>query len=248
MLISGIFGRRNLQDIEVHVEPPEEVYAGTLIPVKIDLINKRKFMPAFLINVMIGQKEVLFPFVEAKSGASLYLDMRFEKRGKYRSDHLYISSVFPFNFFTRYKKLVHQLNFIIFPEPKKCHPVHTFDRQKKPKGDDSSRLAGHDSDILSIRDYVPGDPMKYISWKSTAKTGILKTKELSNLEFQPVIIEFDKIIIRDIEIKISCITFIILKLFQAKIPFGLAIAGEIYKPDQSINHKRNILRKLALYG
>lgn len=248
MLISGIFGRRNLQDLEIDVELPEEVYAKTSVPVKVTLLNKRRIMPAFLITVMIGEEELLFPFVEARSRMSRYLSMHFEKRGEYTSRHLYISSIFPFNFFTRYKKTNKELSCIVFPEPKKCQMPHALDKQRRPKGEENSRSAGHDSDILSIRNYVAGDPLKYISWKSTAKTGSLKTKELSSLEFQPVIIEFDKMAIKNVELKISCITFIILKLFRSRIPVGLSISGETYKPGNSHAHKKVILRKLALYG
>jgi uncharacterized protein (DUF58 family) len=119
--------------------------------------------------------------------------------------------------------------------------------QKKPRGEEHSNRIGYDSDMISIRDYLTGDPMKYISWKSTAKTGALKTKEFSTLEFQPVIIEFDKVNIRDLELKISCVTFMILRLFRAGVPFGLAMEGEVYGPNHSKANKMNILRRLALY-
>jgi uncharacterized protein (DUF58 family) len=230
------------------VEFPEEIYAKTIVPVKIRLINNKSLMPAFLIKVLVEQQEILFSFIEAKSDSTHYLNLCFEKRGRYRIDRIYLSSVFPFNFFVRYKKNITKLDLIIFPQPKKCDWNHVLSRHKKPKGDEHSKVAGYDSDIISIRDYVSGDPLKYISWKSTAKTDSLKTKELSSLEFQPIIIEFNKINIGDIELKISFITFIILKLFRSGTPFGLSIDEEIYNPENTKFNKMIILKRLALYG
>jgi uncharacterized protein (DUF58 family) len=125
-------------------------------------------------------------------------------------------------------------------------------RQSHPrdwsKGEVSSDLAGFESDLRSIRDYVPGDPVKYISWKSTAKTGILKTRELSSLEMEHFIIDMDRIEKGDLEHAVSCITYAVLKFLRTRTPVGLHLGGETLKPDITSAHKLRILTKLALYG
>ena len=248
MLVSGIFGRQNLHGLAIELEIPGEIYAGIDIPIGIRLINKRKFMPAFLIRVLIENQQSLFPFTSAGSEGKQYCSFHFGERGEHLINSIHICSVFPFNFFTRYRKIHQSFRLIVFPRPQKCETIHFHDRQARIKGDTSTLAIGYDSDIISIRDYTLGDPLKYISWKSTAKTGVLKTKELSAIELQQILIDFDKMDKQDLEHRISCVTFLILKFIRSNIPVGLVIEGEHFRPAVSRTHKFNLLTKLALYG
>lgn len=248
MLVSGIFGRKNLYGIEAVPEYPEELFACTNTPVVMKILNRRKHMPAFLINISYEGQTAFFPYIKAGESVSRHFDVRIEKRGLHRPGEVCISSVFPFNFFTRFRRLRAQSEVIAFPKPMKCHLGQLHDRRTKCRGERAANSAGHDEDIISIRDYVIGDPPKYISWKSTAKTGCLKTKELSSIELQNVIIDFDRMEKRDLEHTISCVTFTVLKLIRLQIPVGFSMGGETFKPSTSESHKIRILTKLALYA
>jgi len=230
------------------VEYPEEVFADTANPIIARIHNRRKFAPTFLVRISCGDQEPLFPLIG--SGASVNHCFMFfpPRRGRHRVGDIRISSVFPFNLFTRYKTLAASAEVVVFPKPQKCQLTHLSNRQIRSRGETSSNLAGFDSDLISIRNYVAGDPPKYISWKSTAKTGQLKTKELSSIELQNVIIDFDRMDKGNLEYAISCVTFTVLKLLRSRTPVGLAIDGEMIGPDISGAHKVKILTKLALYG
>jgi uncharacterized protein (DUF58 family) len=248
LLISGIFGRKNLRGIDVSLEFPDERFAETDIPIGIKLTNKRKFVPAFLIRIWIDDKEVLFPVVGARSSALLYLNMAFENRGMHLITEIVVASVFPFNFFTRYRRLPQNLELTIFPKLRRCPLNYLLASRTRWKGDSSADVPGYDSDILSIRDYVSGDPVKYISWKATAKTGVLKTKELSAVASPNIVIDFDKLEKHDLEETISHVAFMIVKLIQSGTAVGLIINGETHTPDFSSSHKLALLTRLALHG
>lgn len=248
MLISGIFGRNNLRGIDVSLEFPEERFAETNIPVGIRFSNRRRFMPAFLIRIWIRDREVLFPIVEAGSSALLHMDMIFEKRGRHAITEIVASSVFPFNFFTRYRTISKNYELTVFPALHRCSINHLAAGQTRWKGDAASDVPGYDSDILSIRNYVSGDPFKYISWKATAKTGVLKTKELSAIASPNIVIDFDRMEKQELEETISHVTFMIVKLLQSGTAVGLTIDGEAHPPRLSAAHKATLLTRLALYG
>ncbi len=248
MGVSGFFGRSNLSGLHVALDLPEEIFAATDVPVKITLQNKRRILPAFLIRVTIDDKEVLFPFVPAKGVGKKYLDFYFSRRGSYRSKLVYLSSVYPFNFFTRYKAAAAAYEAVVFPQLKKCE-LHSFLGDRAMRGGEHyAQKSGYDGELVSIRNYASGDPSKYIHWKSSAKTGELKTKEFLMASHQPVLIDFERVDIRDREEKISCITYFIINSFRNKIPVGLKLTGTIYKPGLSKTHKISMLRGLALYG
>jgi uncharacterized protein (DUF58 family) len=107
--------------------------------------------------------------------------------------------------------------------------------------------AGYDSDILSIRDYVPGDPVKYISWKATAKTGSLKTRELAAIEERPVILDVDRLRADDLEWSLSCATYWVIRLLRSRVPVGLILGGETMAPRVSRTHRLSMLQRLAVY-
>lgn len=248
MSISGIFGKNNLSKIELDIDFPKEIYARNQFPVKVTIRNPRRFLPAFLIRLRTDIFETLFPFTDKKGEAIKYVNISFPKRGLYHLKGSGINSVFPFNFFTRFRQLEGNLEVIVFPELKHCELYTLYVKDKKVRGEKASDKIGFESDIVSIREYVHGDPLKYIHWKATAKTGKLKTKELSTLTYQPVVIDFEKVTINDTEEKISCIAYSIVRLIRKNIPIGLKINGRLYEPDVSYAHKISMLKELALYN
>ncbi len=256
MGISGFFGRLNIMRLRVEIATPGEIYAGTAIPVKVILENEKRFMPSFLIKVKIGDNDALFPVIDKKGKSASLATVAFPHRGRHRINDVYISSVFPFNFFIRCRHVGLCHDFIVFPAPQKCSIGSLIGREKRYKGDRILDKSGFEAEMLSIRKYQYGDPQKYIHWKASARTGELKTKELSSPAHRPLILELDKIAIADLEEKLSCVTYIIMKSFHLNIPVGLKIGSSVFSPDARMpaeagkagTGKAAMLRKLALYG
>lgn len=247
MSISGVFGRNNLTKLVVDVELPEEVYAGKKVPLRITLRNPRKRMPSFLIRVKSGESTAFFPFLDAGAEATKYVETAFDRRGEFSMPDVELSSVFPFNFFIRYRHLHRGERYVVFPGLQKHRAIEGNDGKERRQGARTSDRTGFESDIISIRQYTEGDPLKYINWKATAKTGELKTKELSSPAARPVVVDFDKVAIRDIEERISSVAYTLLQLLKEDVPVGLRLRDKLYAPDNSRGHKIAMLTGLALY-
>jgi len=248
MIISSFLSSRNFSHLKLEIEMPEEVYAKSDFPLKLRLVNQKKFLPAFLIRVNILDNDILFPFIERKNTESGYILLNMSERGRYKIPQPRLCSVFPFNFFSKCYAAANEAEFIVFPQMKKCTLSGFLEKHRRTAGDSDIPKTGYDSEPLSIRDYIRGDHMKYIHWKASAKTGKLKTKELSSLSYQPVVIDFDAVEIKNTEEKISCISYIINDCFKRGIPVGLRINGEFHKEGLSKQHRINMLKALALYG
>jgi uncharacterized protein (DUF58 family) len=247
MGISGFFGKNNLSGITVEAEFPPEIYANSSFPLKVTLKNKRRLLPVFLMKLQVGDLTLFFPFVDQKGESTKYVTTIFPKRGAHKIENIYISSVFPFNFFTRYRALQNVFSFVVFPELRKCELHNIYLKERRIRGEETTDRIGYESDMISIREYVHGDPLKYINWKATAKTGKLKTKEFSSLAYQPIIIDFDRVAIGDIEEKLSCIAYSLLRIIRRNAPVGLKMNGRLYEPGVSQFHKINMLKGLALF-
>jgi uncharacterized protein (DUF58 family) len=256
MGISGFFGRRNIMRLRIGFEIPDEIYAGTVMPVKMVLSNEKRFMPSFLIKVKVDDSETLFPVIDRTATVSGLVNIAFPERGRHHIDTIYISSVFPFNLFTRCRHLETAVDVVVFPVVMKCSLQNLFVGEKRSRGDRTLNRSGFEAEILSIRNYRYGDPQKYIHWKASARTGELKIKELSSLSQHPLLIDFDEIVTGDLEQKISCTTYVIIRSYRLNIPVGLKISGRVFKPftdnasgtEEARSVKIAMLRELALYG
>lgn len=248
MALSGFFGRKNIQGLQVEIETPEEVYASKGFVMTLRLVNLKSLMPSFLIRVHLKDRDILFPYVEAKGSSIKYLEVRIDKRGIHKLQPVFITSVFPFNFFVRSTPIDTALELVVFAEPYPCSVGTDQDlRQKTLRGGATSNRVGNEADIISIRNYIYGDPFKYINWKATAKTDSLKTKELSMPINEPVVIDLEQMPY-DLETNLRCATYLINGLFNAGIPFGLKIGERLYWAEHSKSHKLKLLREIALYG
>ena len=247
MGISGFFGKANISRLNVIAKVPPEVFAGTPVPLKVTLVNNRAFLPAFLIKVSIEGREVHFPFVNRRSRESRHVDITFFKRGEHVVNDIHVSSVFPFNFFIRYNRKFQPVRLTVFPRLVRGE-IPGLDRSPRyHRGELPADRSGFESDIMSIRKYAAGDPLKYINWKATAKTGELKTKELSILSRRPVVIDFDSLDAGSTEERISRVAYVLLKLIKENIAVGLKLKGTLYGPDLSRSHRLRMLTGLALY-
>jgi len=248
MAASGLFGKRNLSSIDVDLQFPQEVYANRAFAVKVCLKNGRSRLPVFLMRVKVGAEDVLFPLVDPKAESSAFLPFSFGRRGTHTVDAIYLESRFPFNFFIRSRKVRRAFEVLVFPEPLKCDMTYLRDEERGVRDESAAKGRGDGPDLVTIREYRPGDPLKHVNWKASAKTNSLKTTQFSALSEQPVVIDFDKVTIRHLEEKISCITFMVLHLLKKNTPVGLRLGQRSFRPGLSDAHKFGIMKELALYG
>ena len=246
MALSGFLGRRNLKNLDIEIHTPDEIFSGIKTPITVSLINKKKFLPSFLIKVYLKDNSILLPYINNNSIKDKEIFITFDKRGINKIETIKICSVFPFNFFIRCKEIKIDLEVLVFPKPKKCKIFSDDFNKIKQQNERLLKFKGYEGDLTGIRDYIKGDPLKLIHWKLSAKTDKLKTKELSSTGFQSVIINLDDIK-GSIEDKISCATYQILSYYKRVIPFGLKIGKTLYKPEFSRKQKLKLLRVLALY-
>jgi uncharacterized protein (DUF58 family) len=248
MAVSGVFGKNNIASVTVELGEFGEPYSNSEFLLKVRLVNRRRFLPSFLLRVRIDTIETIFPYVGAGASVEKYINMIAGRRGRHSINSINISSAFPFNFFVRLRSINTLFEYIVFPEPKKCALDDFLEKKYKARGEMSSKRAGYEGDLMSVRNYAYGDPMKYIHWKASAKSRELKTKELSSLSQRPVVIDFENTGINNKEERISCVTYLLLRLYRRNIPVGLRIGGLEFGPGTSASLKTNMIRELALYG
>jgi uncharacterized protein (DUF58 family) len=247
MAVSGVLGKWNLSGISVNCHPPAEVYDGLTTLMKVELFNRRRWLPGILLEVGYYGQKALFPIVDAKSSQQRLVEITFEGRGQHPAPTLRLSSRFPINFFIRHKTLETEKFITVFPRPQLC-PMDQLQDPNIQFGNSLSLRKGQDGDINRISNYRGGEPLKRIHWKLSARQGQLKVKELSTTAHTPLILEINQLPGANLEQKLQHGAYLVTRMLRSGRPVGLQNGTMVIPPDTGLHHKQRLLHTLALYG
>jgi len=252
MLASGLVGRANVRSASVSVSLPDEIYASVPCAVQINVTNKNRFTPIFLIEIALeqenGRTSTLFSIVQPGATESRTVFSTFPERGRHPFEEVELSSTFPFNFFVRYWPVDSQAEAIVFPQPFVCESDATFAvLDEEQEGETPDPLA--ETDIVGVRPYVEGDSMRRVHWKSSARTGKLQSRlydgAFANLPRR--VVDLDRLISSGLERGLSMAAYVVAESVKSKLPVGLKSGDLLIPPASDYNHKKNLLTHLALY-
>jgi uncharacterized protein (DUF58 family) len=249
MLGSGVAGRRNVRGAEVSLTFPDEVYAHVPCPVIVHVLNKNRFASLFLIDVSLGGQGVFFGSIPPGRTQSRTLFVTFPARGRHvlDDDEVRLSSVYPFNFFVRWWATGCREDVMVFPYPLRCQGESVFVQAPSNDARDASVPIG-DTDVVGVRAYIDGDSMKRIHWKSSARTGKLKTRLYDGGGADNGhIIDMDHLLADDVERGLSMAAWTITESMKSGAAVGMRWKNQITPPAAGRVHKLELLRRLALY-
>jgi len=182
--ISRWWGKRTLDALVVNRRAPERIFLGEQAQVRLEISNtswlpsvwlhvRESLPPAVALSKPINQVATLSP----KGKVSFDYKLEGRRRGYYPIGPLTLhsgdifgvvdqaESKFAPNYLTVYPKII---PFTRVPLPSHS-PLGTL-RHTQPVFEDPSRVIGK-------RDYVAGDSLRAVDWKTTGKTGKLQVKK-----------------------------------------------------------------------
>jgi len=233
-----------MSKLSLKIEPVTEVFAKKPTLFKLTVKNGKKLFPSFLIKVKIGKPRVLIPVIDTNSESNSFIELTFPERGKIKEVKATVVSPFPFGFFYIEKETVIDTDFLVYPAPIKTEYLKDEEgkRGNKKRAPEKGR-----EEIKKIREYIPGDEIKNIHWKLSARKENLFTKEFEGENTaKPLIIELEKLS-GTLEEKLSKATYLAIK-HSKKEGVGLKSGKLFIKPDKKLSTLKKILKFLALYG
>ncbi|RRO17191.1 DUF58 domain-containing protein [Flavobacteriaceae bacterium 14752] len=132
--------------------------------------------------------------VDAKKQKSYDYQLKPTQRGEYYFGNLncYVSS--PFNLTKRRYKFQNEQMVKVYPSfiQMKKYDFLALDRQSRDFGMKKIRRIGHSMEFEQIKEYVKGDDIRDINWKSTAKHNQLMVNQFQDEKSQPIYNIIDK--------------------------------------------------------
>jgi uncharacterized protein (DUF58 family) len=246
MAVSGVLGRWNLAGLGVRVEVPDEVYDGVETLLSVRLENRKRLLPAFLVEVVLPAGRTSFTLVEGRSTAGETLPAVFHGRGIHTLAQAQVRSIFPINFFVRSFPVPVDRRLPVFPAPRPCRLSGEAGR-RAAGGELPVARKGYEGELSRIADYRGGEPLKLIHWKLSARQGELKVKELSAAARPPVTIELD-LLPGGPEERLRCASYLVGSYLRENRPVGLRLGGRTLPPAVGRAQKLRLLTELAGHG
>jgi uncharacterized protein (DUF58 family) len=97
------------------------------------------------------------------------------RRGPLHIGSCLLSTRFPFGFFVKSRTLELNIQSLVFPAIRKVTLPSLTDGDQEVLG----TVKGRGDELYALREFRPGDPLRAVHWKSSAKTGELRIKEFS---------------------------------------------------------------------
>jgi uncharacterized protein (DUF58 family) len=247
MSVSGVLGKWNLSRVAVRYHPPDEIYDGLPTLLGIELINRRRWLPIFLMEVVVADRALFYPLVDAGQGRTKSLEITLGGRGPMPLPDAAVRSRFPVNFFIRSQGLIIDQPVTVFPAPRPC-PDLLVAEAGGGHGFLQNRQRGYEGDINRINDYQGGEPLKSIHWKLTARHDRLKVKELSAATRKPVVLDLANVPGSGVEQRLRHACYLVTRWLRDGWPVGLKIGSLELPPGSGKHQKLLLLKTLACYG
>ncbi len=177
-LISLIFPFFMLRGIEVERESPSFASEGEEIKLTVSLKNSKgsKYLLIVEDKFAGGKGRLLFPFIpkggEAKKDYFLH-----PKRGVYEKGEVFIVSSFPFGLLEARKRLQVKTSLTVYPRYYLLKSLPLLESASFPGELLHAERRSLGEDYYGVREYRPGDSLRYIHWKKSASINKLVVKE-----------------------------------------------------------------------
>jgi len=183
LILSGLMAGQLLRGVTVGRRVPGRVFAKEQTPITLTVANDKRWLASYsllirddLAGPMASTGGVAYVFqLPARRDVETNYTVAFPRRGWVEATSIRVETRYPFGFFERRKTLPITERVLVYPavvdligEPVLI-PGWTGDRPATARG------TGHD--LLSMREYVPGESARDILWKHSARTGALIVAE-----------------------------------------------------------------------
>ncbi len=181
----------------------------------------------------------------ARSDSAIQLAIPARQRGWLDSGQLTLYSEFPLGLFHAWTYLHFDTRCLVYPQPAAPQLLP----EQAAAGDlTGTRSAQGDEDFSGLRNYVSGDSLPRIAWKTLAREQELQVKQFSALQGNKLWLDWHALSQLAVEHRLQLLTRWVLDAEQAGLRYGLRLPDGETGPDHGAAHSSECLRRLALFG
>jgi uncharacterized protein (DUF58 family) len=253
-VVSGIWSRQVLGNIEATIELPPEIFAGRPAVIGVELENTSRFLPAYglVVRDSNGRAAIHERLLVTKGRRRHSVELVFPDRGRHELGAWRLDVLLPLGFFLKSKVLILDREVLVFPRllPTSSASVRRGGGRRSP---DALESRGREGEVTQLRDFREGDELRSLHWKQTARQQRLVVVERQRTAEKSVFFVVDPRLEdpadtrqRDrFERLVSEVaTGVVLRLREG-VSVGLVIGSLVVPPVRSVRQAPMLLKPLA---
>lgn len=181
-------------------------------------------------------------------GPQQSVDMVLEQPGSARGwmemDPFNIENRYPLGLFRAWSVIIPTARCLVYPRPAGNPPP----LPRLGRGDDGMAQVGEGEHFHGLRAYRPGDPLRQVAWRASARHGKLYSRVMETPREQACELNWYLMGDRDAEEKLSILTAWILMAERRQLPYSLELPSDALPAGLGEDQRDSCLKILALYG
>lgn len=193
LLLSLFFSMWNLRGLVVVRDAPAAVYRGATLGVTVRLENRARFLSSISVHIESAARPgVPMGYVfklPPRQAAVMRMAEEFHKRGPTPLPPIELVTSFPFGLIETRSRCEDGAEVLVYP---RVFAVRSAVLDSARGAGDAPRMTrGAGDEFFSLRAYLPGDDLRHIAWRASARKDELIVKELSQETSRFVVCVFD---------------------------------------------------------
>lgn len=230
---------RALNRLGVHALQADPSHAGDHVHVRIHFHSGARARHGLRLD--IGSQHAIFDLHNADE-QTIVVALPTIRRGWYRPGRIRICSEYPFGLFHVWSWLNPQFAVLIYPRLE-AHPPPLPQSSAQTQAADLRR---NGDELAALREYRPGDPLRSIAWKASARHDSLLVKEFEANKGIEILLDFAQLRSLDRESRISRLASWVCMAESAQVRYALTLPGQHIDFGRGSEHRATCLRALAL--
>lgn len=240
--LTTLLAYRNLVGLTISTILSEPVFCGETARFRVYLKNpepRRRF--SLQLRHVLPQDGT---DIEPSDSTVVVIDEEASTRGWMEMGPFHLETRYPLGLFRAWSVIIPSARCLVYPEPAGNPPPLPH----SGRGDEGTARVGDGDHFHGLREYRPGDALRSIAWRASARHGKLFAREMETPEQQACEINWYLIREPDPEKRLSIMTAWILRAERRQVPYSLELPSEALPADLGRNHRDACLRMLALFG
>lgn len=252
---SGALSRHTLKHVSVELEPPGEVFAAAPVHLRARLSNSSPWLPAVgvVLRIEPGQAEMMAPTVPPRAVRGVDLPVIFRWRGRRPLPAVRVDVTLPLGFFVKTLRIPQEGEALVYPRrfPGAGARLISLGGEQAER---SLVRTGRGGDVELLREFHPGDDVRDVHWKQTARQQrlIVMERRESLLPERYLVLDRqlkhpqDPLQLERFEDLVSEVTTALLDRLRRGEMVGLILGSEVHVPAGGMQQVRRLLTRLAL--
>lgn len=235
---------RNLAGLEITQLRADPVFAGEALELQLLLTNPEDRERFSLVLLKPGGQHSDCIDIGAEASGQLRLHTRAIHRGWQKLPALCLETRYPLGLFRAWTWIFPAEKALVYPQP----AIQPPPLPASGEGHSGAPHKGEGDQVHGLRNYQPGDSLRRVAWRTSARHQNLYTREMETPREQSCELDWNLLKGSDIESRLSILTAWVIQAEHRSLRYSLQLPGVHVAKGHGPEHRDRCLEALATYG